>query len=577
MNRWLFRPAPKESPPDAWADELAITPVFLKLLWRRGLRRKADIEHYLNAPLSSLTHPDQWPQIPQAARIIADGLLRGKRLAIWGDYDVDGITATAIVLDVLDAHGFAALHHLPDRRREGYGLNVRGVEELAASGCQILLTVDCGISNAEAVARARELGMTVVVSDHHLPPDTLPGADAIVNPRMADAGEWPCQYLAGAGVAFYLMAAVNILLAPGTGKRYKMDSALDLVALGTLADIMRLDGENRVLTRGGLARMAKNCRPGIAALKNVGGMNMAAELSSDHAVFRLAPRINAAGRMGSPELALRLLRARAFAEAAPLAEQLNLCNNQRQSEEKRIFSEAAAQAEEMLAKKDYAGLILYGKDWHPGIVGIVASRIVETFHRPAVALCQDGDSLKGSGRSFSTFDLHAGLAKVADCLIGFGGHRQAAGLRLKPELLPDLREKFNAVCRTDIGDTPPLPELLIEGQLDFEKAANFEFLRELQLMQPFGPGNEEPVFSSPPLFVRRRSPLGHSGEHVRLDLLDEKSGITLTARAWRMAKKLPPDIVGNRIQVAYTPRIDEYNGLPSIDVGIKDWRKLGPA
>lgn len=569
MRRWRMRTAP-DGLPAGWSRELEITPLLLNILWRRGLRRREEMDSYLSARLASLTPPAAWPRIPEAADIIARGLLAGKRLAIWGDYDVDGITATAVCMDVLKAHGFTALHHLPDRRKEGYGLNIAGVEDLAAKGCDLLLTVDCGISDADAVARAVELGMTVVISDHHLPPSQLPAAHAIVNPRMD--GAWPCVHLAGVGVAFYLMGAVNARLAPCTGHRYKMDDALDLAALGTLADVMQLEGENRILVRGGLARMAGRCRPGIAALKEVGGMDLAAEPDTWQALFRLAPRINAAGRMGDPDLALQLLLARDFSSARPLAQELDGRNTARKGEEKRIYDAALAQAEGLLAGRDLAGLVLYGEDWHSGIVGIVASRIVEKFARPAIILCQDRDMLKGSGRSVPDFDLYKGLTQ-APSLDGFGGHRQAAGVRLAPENLDKFREEFHQACLAQLGHEPAAPELLLDGELNLRQAADHDFLRELQLMQPFGPGNEEPVFASPPLLVKKRQYLGRGQEHVLLKVEDTESRITLPAKAWRMGSVLPLNLAGQYVRLAYTPAIDMFTGMPTVNLEVKDWRR----
>ncbi|MBQ9405448.1 MAG: single-stranded-DNA-specific exonuclease RecJ [Desulfovibrio sp.] len=575
MKRWLLRPTPQgkaSTPPAVWADELAISPRLLDILWRRGLTTRSALHAFLSPRLSSLSPPERWPQLPDAARILCSALLAGKRLVVWGDYDVDGITASTLVLDVLETHGITALCHIPDRNAEGYGLNIPHVEALADQGCGILLTVDCGIADVEAIRRACELGMTVVISDHHLPPETLPPAHAVCNPRLYREEELPYPHLAGVGVAFYLMAALNAELAQHTGKRHSMGDCLDLVALGTLADVMPLTGENRILVRGGLARIATAKRPGLSALKAVCGMNPAAPLNAGQVVFRLAPRINAAGRMGQADIALHLLREKNMTRAAQLAQNLDELNQLRRQEEECIHTAARAQALELLSNAPRTGLVLYGKSWHPGIIGIVASRIVEEFYRPTIILCEDQGTLKGSGRSIREFDLYAGLRNTSSCLVSFGGHRQAAGVRLHLEKLKEFRARFETVTAEILGTTPLTPSLILEGTLGFDVASDKDFLNELDLLQPFGPGNPEPIFQSPPLLVKDRSPLGRGGEHVQLRLTDEESGITLSAKAWRMAEELKQDIVGRRILLAYTPRLDTYNGIASVDVGIKDWR-----
>lgn len=574
MSRWVLRKRPETEAPIDWARELDITPTLLDLLWGRGFCDLEKIRDFLSPRLRNLTTPDNWPQIPNAARLLADELLAGKKLAIWGDYDVDGITATSVVLDVLEEHGFQALYHLPDRRAEGYGLNIPAIEDLAAQGCQTLLTVDCGISNVDAIARARELGMTVILSDHHLPPEILPNASSIVNPRMCEAGHWPCEYLAGVGVAFYLLAAVNIILSKHTGKKYDMAKALDLVALGTMADVMRLVGENRILAKGGLDRMARPERPGLKALKSVSGFDPGAEVSSVQAVFRLAPRINAAGRMGNARVALALLREKDLNAAMELARELDNLNTARKEEEDRIHFEARLQAQELLRKKNYAALVLFGSDWHPGIVGIVASRIVEEFNRPTFVLYEDKDSLKGSGRTAGDFNLYEGLVKNRHLLTGFGGHKQAAGARMPAAMLDAFRDAFSDTVRAEVGDIPPEPVIGLDRELDFRNASDMVFLRELQMLQPFGPGNSEPLFMSPEVVVRRVTRFGKEGNHVRLLLCDEKANITLPVKAWRMADRFPADLENDKIRIAYTTELEMYNGMPSIDITVKDWKRV---
>ncbi len=572
MKKWQFRNAQAGSAPAHWAAKLGISPLLLNILWARGFSSCEQIDTYLSGRLASLAPPNIWPQIPDVAEAIVRELRAGKKMAVWGDYDVDGITATTLVLDVLDEHGFHISHHLPDRMKEGYGLNIESLRILASEGVQTVLTVDCGIGDYETVAAARELGLTIIVSDHHMPPEDLPPAAGIVNPRMGAPKSWPSTNLAGVGVAFFLMAAVNSLLAPHTGKRYKMDNALDIVALGTLADVMTLDAQNRILVRAGLEKLSRPVRPGLVALKHLSGMDITADMNSVHAVFRLAPRINAAGRMGHPELALRLLRSRDNSMALTLAQQLDECNTKRKTEEERIHKEARQQAQELLEKRNYSGLVLYGPDWHPGIVGIVASRIVEEFNRPAFVLCDDNASIKGSGRSLPGFDLHGALGKCASCLLGFGGHTMAAGVRLQKNMLQDFRNIFSDMASASLG-VEPLPQtLLLECELGFANARDCQFLHELDLMQPFGTGNEEPVFVSRPLLLKGRSYLGKTRQHVRLDLQEMDSGIELHAKAWRRAEEFPPSLVGQQIRIAYTPRLNNWQGIPDIDLDIKDWR-----
>ncbi len=570
MNTWFPRhtgPAPDPDLLRDFAARLEISPSFAALLWQRGLCTLEDMSLFLSPNLRHLAPLTEWPDFEHGARVLADGLMRGRTLLIWGDYDVDGITATALVKDFLAFHGYLARHHIPSRLTDGYGLSAAAIERFAEEGASLLLTVDCGITDVEAITRARELGMDVVISDHHLPAETLPPANAVCNPRLAPC---PCPALAGVGVAFLLMAALNTILAGSKGRKADMRTYLDLVALGTLADVVDLTGQNRVLVKNGMLVLASGSRPGVAALKSVCNQAPAASLEAGQIVYMLAPRINAAGRLGQSETALQLMLTRDRDEAARLAARLDSLNLARREEEKLIMAEALEPVEKQ-AREGRMGLVLHAPHWHPGIIGIVASRIVENLHRPAVVLCDDRSAVKGSGRSVATFDLHAALSSCSDLFIGFGGHRQAAGVTLAPENLPAFAERFNALALAALGNHPAPPAVTIDADLPFDLAADFTFLKELELFHPYGPGNPEPVFASPP--VRVKSVQNRNGGLNLTEFTHEETGVTLRAKTWREHTALSPAMKGKLVRLAYTPYIDRYNGAASVELKLRAWKE----
>lgn len=563
----IWKARGENSPPasvKSLAEELSVSPLIIDILWNRGLTTLEEMDQFLSPGLRHLASPDEIPGLTDAAKALAHGLSEGHKLAIWGDYDVDGITSTALVTEFFNARGIETLRHLPNRMEEGYGLNIPGIERLAEEGAGILLTVDCGISDNDAVARAKELGMIVVVSDHHLPGDELPKADAVCDPRLRDGG--PYDDLAGVGVAFMLMAALNKLL---PGEPAEVRQLLDLVALGTIADVVRLTGMNRILVKNGLLLIKEANRPGMAALKVVSEYERGADLGAGQIGFNLAPRINAAGRMGDPGKALSLLLSKSFDDAMPYAEELNAINMERRRQEQEIADQAFEQAESM---KDQPGLVLYGENWHPGIIGIVASRVVEKYYRPTLILCssEDGELIKGSGRSISEFDLHESLKNISPLLNGFGGHKQAAGLSIVPENLDALREQFNEQVVKELGEEPLTPTLKLDRELHFGDITH-TLLAELEMLQPFGMGNPEPVFGSAPVTVAEHRAFGREREHVKVVLADDETGARLPGKAWRMGDKLTRDIQGRLMRFAFTPKIDRYRGIPKIDLRIRDW------
>jgi len=572
------------------ADDLGITRVIAEVLWRRGYDSAQEMDRFLSPGLRHLAPPDSIPGLAEAAKVLARGLAEGRRFCVWGDYDVDGITATALVLDFLrvrlgpeaapfDGSG-QVRHFLPNRARDGYGLNSAGIEALAADGVGLLLTVDCGISAVAEVARANELGLTVVVSDHPLPPGELPPAAAVADPRLCEGRSCGgcctgmCQ-LAGVGVAFMLMAALNRLL---PGEPADMRQFLDLVALGTVADVVELTAQNRILVKNGLLLIKEARRPGIASLKAYSGYDRLADLGAGQIGFGLAPRINAAGRMADPQIALDLLLAPDIDAANPLASKLDGLNAKRRSEEQGILEEALKQAEE---QKDRHGLVLASEHWHAGVIGIVASRVVERYYRPVLMLCREEDVAggahwKGSGRSIAEFDLHEGLAGLSRLFLGFGGHHQAAGLSMPLENLEALRDGFDLAVEAAIGSAPLKPSLKLDRELGFGEITH-TLLKELELLQPFGMGNPEPLFVSPPVLVKDYRTFG--SDHVKLMLAEQlppdqvgtRPGALLPAKAWRKASELTRDVQGKLMRFAFTPRIDRFDGIPKIELQVKDW------
>ena len=567
-NQWEFRVNNSELDLASLAKQLEISPFLADILMRRGLTDVRAMDEFLSPKLGRLTPPAKWPNLPECAQLLVDKLLGPGKLVIWGDYDVDGVTATTLCLEIFEYHGFKPRFYIPSRNIEGYGLNQPGLEQLAKEGLNLLLTVDCGIANIQEIDYAKELGFTVIVSDHHLPAQTLPRADAICNPKVMPKDKAPYQDLAGVGVAFYLMAEVNRLLSLKLNhKPYPMDLVLDLVALGTLADLMPLTGENRLLVSGGLKYIKAAKRMGIAALKIVSGSIVAAEMKSIEISFKLAPRLNAAGRIEHANSALALLRAKDFETARKIAEHLDALNNLRRTEEEKILAEARLAASEELPKSKNT-LVIYGENWHPGIIGIVAARLVEEFGRITFVLCKHKDVYKGSGRTTGQVDLYGLLAQVSEHLLAYGGHKSAAAITITPEKLEPFRRAF-----AEVADNCEfkLKKLIIDGELSLSSAFCAETINEIALLEPFGQANPEPIFSSPPLIVEKHEFLGYDRKNILLSVYEQDSGIRMQAKGWRLANIYPPSsLAGKKVRLAYILRLNFFRGIPQPELEIKD-------
>ncbi len=547
---------------DTWASELGVSPKLVKLMMLRGINTKDRMEFFISPLIRYLPPINSWRDLIAGAEFLVREIDRKAQIGIWGDYDVDGICSVAILGHFLKQVGCRVHTYIPNRLYEGYGLNPQGIRDFSKLGVDIVITVDCGISNIEEVKLAKDLGMKVMITDHHLPKDNLPKTDIILNPKLDSSCPYP--NLAGVGVSFLLVAATNRLLS----KPIDIKQYLDLVALGTLADVVELTMENRILVKNGLLFLNEAKRPGIFALKEVAGLSPYAEVGTYEVCFMLAPRINSAGRMDDPKIALDLLMTDDLKKAREIAKVLNSLNAERQKEEDKILKEALKQ---IIQEGDKPAFVLFSSKWHQGIIGIVASRLVEQFYRPVILIAGEDKEIKGSGRSIPELHLFNALYECKDCLKSFGGHAQAAGLSLNQEDIEIFKNRFLEIVETSLKEKDLTPTLVVDERLSFEEI-NINFLRELDILQPFGPGNPKPLFYSYPLKVQKFKKIGD--DHIALEVRENKGQRTLWAKFWRKARYISEDVVGKDIIAVFTPKLNLFNNLLGMEIEVLDWRIL---
>ncbi|MBA2295077.1 MAG: single-stranded-DNA-specific exonuclease RecJ [Actinobacteria bacterium] len=544
-GRWTTRPC-DWSRVEALAEALGVSETTATVLVRRGLddpnAARAFLEH---APPRH--DPFLLGDMEQAVERIRAAVAAGERICVHGDYDVDGISATAVAVLVLRELGARVEWRLPSRFDEGYGLAAETIEQLAADGVHLVLTVDCGITAVEEVARAKELGLDVIVTDHHRPGAALPACPVVATRPSS----YPCADLCGTGVVHTLGRALLGDDDPALGRM------LDLVALATIADVVPLVDENRALAAAGLRSLARTRRPGLQALMQSAKVDPAV-VDSTAVGFRLAPRINAAGRLGRPDVALQLLLTDDRGEADRLAAELEDLNRERQGVEEKIVREATARVDAMSPEeRRRRGYVLWDEAWHEGVIGIVASRLVERFHRPVVLVARSGDGWKGSGRSVSDFDLHGGLAACAEHLQRFGGHRAAAGLSIATEQLEAFADAFAAhadatLAELDLRPTTTIDAVVAAGDLTLELA------QELDGLAPFGLGNPEPTLLVASVEATGAATVGE-GKHLRFRIKqqDRDGG---SAIAFGLGGELERLMGAPRLDVAFRLQENRWNG-----------------
>lgn len=528
-------------------------PLLAAVLGLRGIDNPLDARDFLAGSIQ-LEDPMAMADMPKAAARVRSAISAGEHVAVYGDYDVDGITSACLLTDYLRGKGLTCELYIPDRMEEGYGVNAGAIRTLAERGVTLIITVDCGVTAIEEAALAAQLGVDMVITDHHECRETLPGAVAVVDPKRPDC-TYPFDGLAGVGVAFKLVSAVEGD-ALRTLARYG-----DLVAVGTIADVMSLTGENRVIIRAGLEKLSRSPRPGLRALIDA-SLSAGKHLTATTIGFTLAPRINAAGRLGKVEVAVELLMTRDAARCQALAEALCSLNRERQALEAAIWEEAQALLQ---AEPPETPIVLASDHWHQGVIGIAASRLSEAFHLPSVMICLDGEKGKGSCRSFGDFNLFDALSACADCLEGFGGHAMAAGLSIRRSAIPAFREMLGAYYRQHHPDTSA--RLLVDLQIPSPDFLTMDCVEGLELLEPCGNGNPRPLFCLRHTALETVTPIG-GGKHLRLRI--RKFGRPYECVFFGCTQAELGLRPGDEADIVFFPQINEFRARRSVQLLVTD-------
>jgi single-stranded-DNA-specific exonuclease len=539
----------------ALSDKMNISPLLAQLLWQRGITDEISAAEFLHPSLSQLHDPYALPDMETAVHCIKAAVQDSVKIAVYGDYDVDGITSSAIMLSILHDMGADAIPYLPDRFSEGYGLNSDAVYKLHEQGIGLIITVDCGITAVEEIKLARELGMQVVVTDHHHCSDKLPDAQAVVNPHRPDA-TYPFASLAGVGVAFKLACAL-------IGLDAAMDY-IDIAALGTVADIVPLVGENRVIVKYGLQRIKDNPRLGIKALWQAAGLKDDIScINTEHIAFQLAPRLNAAGRMSSAIKGLKLLMSQDTDETAALAKDLDADNRRRQSIERQIIQEAIGMIDDTVdLRRDFA-IVLAKEGWHQGVIGIAAGKLAEMYHRPVLMIALSDGIGHGSARSIPSLDLYQTLIQCRKYFVAFGGHAQAAGFSILEEDVNALRRKLNDVLSDVLSPQDVMPLIYYDADINIEDISPAT-LDELSLLEPFGDANEEPVFLIGAAPFKDMREVGADKAHLKLCLT--QGGADLDCIAFRNGNKYQELCCCQRLDVIGSLELNTWNGVQKVQL-----------
>ena len=580
ISRWSFA-KPDPALVEALRAEARVSPIVARLLALRGVT-PANAANYLSPSLAHLHSPYLMRGMTAAVERLSAAIANKEGILIYGDYDVDGTTAVVILKTALELCGGAADFHVPHRIKEGYGIKDDVIERAAAAGIKVVISVDTGIRAFQAAETARRVGIDLIVTDHHLPEahEGVPNAWAVLNPNQQGC-DYPCKELCGAGVAFKIAQALFAKFKDQVDQSRLVPSFLKMVAIATIADAVPLVGENRTIARLGLEGLRRPVNGGLKALMEVSGLTGERAVAAGDVGFRLGPRINAAGRMDIARDVIELFTCKDPARCKEIAEKLNQLNLERQAEEQRIVAEID---EQLTAQPDLTGkycMVFDGDGWHRGVVGIVASRVVEKTGRPALVIAKEGEEAHGSGRSISAFHLLEALESCHDLFTRFGGHAHAVGFAMPSKDVPVLKQRLNDYAQARLTPDDLLPQLSIDAEIPLS-SVNPDLLQSLGRLEPFGQGNPEPVFSShgvslllPPRILKDK----HIKLRVNQRLADAKASFNYEAVGWRMAERLQTEALqpGDNLDVAFTVGMNSHPDFGGLELTLEDYRKSVPA
>jgi len=547
------------------SKQLDIPPLVAQLLIKRGITNPQDGVKFLSPVFHHLYNPFLMKDMDKGVDRVIRALQKREQIAIYGDYDADGITACALLMDFLRSLGLQPSYYIPHRLTEGYGLNPEAVKKVAAQGTKLLICVDCGISDREEIHLAQQLGMDTIVVDHHQVPPLPSPAYAVLDPLQPDC-PFPFKGLAGVGVAFHLVMALRIRLRESA---FWLDSAepnlrryLDLVALGTIADVVPLVDINRVLVMYGLKELEDTVRPGIVSLKEVSGIGKE-EISTGSVAFRLAPRLNAGGRVAHGQMGVELLLAEEYGQARSIAAELDQANRERQGIEERMYKEA----KEIIGRDglfNRKSLVLSSDDWHPGVIGIVASRLAEEFWQPTILIAFQGEAGKGSARSIAGFHLYEGLQECEEHLLRFGGHKYAAGLQINRNKVRAFRDGFEEAVKRKLGDADFMPTILIDAEVELGEITP-DLLSYLSFFPPYGPANPRPIFST-----KEKLPISDIrilGRNTLKFALRGRQGTyeVIGFGMGTLGSQLPSEA-----RIAFHPKMNDWQGVTKLQLELRD-------